>query len=107
MQVQLMSRVHNHQVQRMWLYRDYVDLRHLVLSVLGFIWGLLYGAIMNIYFWPYAMGPSAQTWTPGVGLGETLSNYIAFYLVTSDLHMTRALMIFKNAGMPPLPASSA
>lgn len=55
----------------------------LVLSVLGFIWGLLYGAIMNIYFWPYAMGPSAQTWTPGVGLGETLSNYIAFYLVTS------------------------
>jgi len=28
----------------------------------------------------------------------------AFYLVTSDLHMTRALMIFKNAGLHPLPA---
>jgi len=55
----------------------------LILSVLGFIWGLLYGAIMNIYFWPYAMGPSAQTWTRGIGLGETLSRYVAFYLVTS------------------------
>jgi len=54
-----------------------------VLSIVGFVWGLLYGAIMNVYFWPYAMGPSAQTWTPGIGLGETFSRYAAFYVVTS------------------------
>lgn len=53
------------------------------LSVFGFFWGLLYGAIMNIYFWPFAMGPAEQTWTLGIGLGETLARYAVFYLVTS------------------------
>jgi energy-coupling factor transport system substrate-specific component len=54
-----------------------------VLAVLGFVWGLLYGAIMNIYFWPYAMGPAEQTWAPGTGLIESLNHYAVFYLVTS------------------------
>ena len=54
-----------------------------LLAVFGFVWGLLYGAIMNIYFWPYAMGPSEQTWSPGIGLGATLSRYAVFYLATS------------------------
>ena len=39
--------------------------------------------IINVYFWPYAMGPSEQTWTPGIGLGATLSRYAVFYLATS------------------------
>jgi energy-coupling factor transport system substrate-specific component len=55
----------------------------LILSVFGFIWGLLYGAIMNIYFWPFAVGPAEQTWAPGIGLGETLARYGVFYAVTS------------------------
>jgi len=55
----------------------------IILCVFGFFWGLLYGAIMNIYFWPFAMGPAEQTWSPGIGLGETLSRYAVFYLVTS------------------------
>jgi energy-coupling factor transport system substrate-specific component len=59
----------------------YLDV--LVLSVFGFLWGLLYGAIMNIYFWPFAVGPAEQTWAPGIGLGETLARYGAFYAVTS------------------------
>ncbi len=54
-----------------------------VLCIFGFIWGLLYGAIMNIYFWPFAVGPAEQTWAPGIGLGETLARYGAFYAVTS------------------------
>ena len=53
------------------------------LCLFGFAWGLLYGVIINIYFWPFAMGPSAQTWMPGVGLGETLSRYGVFYIATS------------------------
>ena len=54
-----------------------------VLSVFGFAWGLLYGAIINVYFWPFAAGPVEQTWTPGIGLGETLARYAAFYVATS------------------------
>ena len=55
----------------------------IVLCGFGFVWGLLYGAIMNIYFWPFAVGPAAQTWEPGIGLGETLARYGVFYVVTS------------------------
>jgi energy-coupling factor transport system substrate-specific component len=63
--------------------RQVTRLEVLVLCVFGFIWGLLYGAIMNIWFWPFAVGPAEQTWSPGTGLGETLARYATFYLVTS------------------------
>jgi energy-coupling factor transport system substrate-specific component len=53
------------------------------LSIFGFAWGLLYGVIINIYFWPFAAGPIEQTWTRGIGLGETLARYAAFYAATS------------------------
>ncbi|MGD8997051.1 MAG: ECF transporter S component [Anaerolineae bacterium] len=55
----------------------------LILCIFGFIWGLLYGAIINIYFWPFALGPAEQTWAPGIGLGEMLARYGVFYGVTS------------------------
>ncbi len=54
-----------------------------LLSIFAFIWGLLYGAIINLYFWPFAVGPVEQSWTSGIGLGETLARYAAFYAVTS------------------------
>jgi energy-coupling factor transport system substrate-specific component len=54
-----------------------------VLSVFGFAWGLLYGAIINVYFWPFAAGPVEQTWAPRIGLVETLARYAAFYVATS------------------------
>ena len=38
---------------------------------------------MNVYFWPFAVGPVEQTWRAGIGLGETLARYAAFYMVTS------------------------
>ena len=63
-----------------------------LLVVYGFIWGLLYGVIINVYFWPYAMGPAEQTWSPGIGLGATLSRYAVFYLATSlTWDLTRAI----------------
>jgi energy-coupling factor transport system substrate-specific component len=55
----------------------------LLLSLFGFTWGLLYGVIINVYFWPFAAGPVEQTWGPGIGLGETLARYAAFYVATS------------------------
>jgi energy-coupling factor transport system substrate-specific component len=54
-----------------------------LLAAFGFVWGLLYGIIINVYFWPFATGMAEQTWTPGIGLGETLSRYAAFYVATS------------------------
>ena len=54
-----------------------------VLCVFGFAWGLLYGVIINIWFWPFAAGPVDQTWSPGTGLVDTLARYATFYTVTS------------------------
>lgn len=54
-----------------------------VLALFGAVWGLLYGAIMNIWFWPFAVGAEAMTWQPGEGLASALRSYLLFYLVTS------------------------
>jgi energy-coupling factor transport system substrate-specific component len=54
-----------------------------LLALFGGIWGLAYGAIMNIWFWPFAVGPAAQHWQPGMGWSDTVSRYLVFYMVTS------------------------
>lgn len=55
----------------------------LVLMGFGALWGLLYGAILNLWFWPFFAGSANQSWTPGVSLVDTLRHYGVFYLVTS------------------------
>ena len=50
------------------------------------VWGLLFGALLNLWFWPYAApgaGGSAIAWEPGLGPGEAWDRYVAFYLTTS------------------------
>jgi energy-coupling factor transport system substrate-specific component len=53
----------------------------------GAIVGLLLGAVLNLWFWPYisqtADLPAGQLWQPGAGLVEALQRYGAFYLATS------------------------
>lgn len=53
----------------------------------GAIVGLLFGAVMNLWSWPYltvTLGyASEQVWQPGAGLGETFQRYLAFYLASS------------------------
>ncbi len=53
----------------------------------GALLGLLFGAIMNLWFWPYlATGAgyeAGQVWQPGAGLAEAVQRYVAFYLATS------------------------
>jgi energy-coupling factor transport system substrate-specific component len=51
----------------------------------GVVWGVLYGVIMNLWFWPFATGPETQHWQAGIGLGTTLQRYGVFYLATSLL----------------------
>lgn len=55
----------------------------IALALFGALWGFAYGAVMNLWFWPYAGGPAQQYWTPGTGLAETLRRYLAFYVLTS------------------------
>ncbi len=54
----------------------------IVLAAYGWVWGFLYGAIMNLWFWPFARG-GALDWRPGMGFAATLERYWAFYVATS------------------------
>lgn len=54
-----------------------------LLSAFGFVWGLLYGAILNLYFWPYIAGVAGGGWEVGIGTLEALRRYAVFYGVTS------------------------
>lgn len=56
-----------------------------LLAAFGFAWGLAYGAIMNLYFWPFVAGDPAISWAPGTSLHDGLARYAAFYLATSLL----------------------
>lgn len=57
----------------------------LLLAVWGAGLGLLFGAIMNLWFWPYLInaGQSDASWQPGSGLWPALTKYATFYLTTS------------------------
>lgn len=56
-----------------------------VLSAFGGAWGLLYGAIMNLWFWPFVAVPAQQYWQPAISLLEGIKRYAAFYVATSLL----------------------
>lgn len=53
------------------------------LALWGALWGFAYGALMNLWFWPYTAGPAAYYWTPGISVVETVQRYLAFYVLTS------------------------
>ena len=47
--------------------------------------GLAYGALMNLWFWPF-MGdaaPAGASYVPGAGAAVNLGHYLVFYLTTS------------------------
>lgn len=54
-----------------------------ILAGFGFVWGFLYGGIMNLWQWPFIAGPQSQSYAAGLGFLATLWHYLAFYLVTS------------------------
>lgn len=54
-----------------------------LLTAFSVLWGFAYGAIMNLWTWPFIIGPAGQSWAPGIGLGEVLRRYLAYYLITS------------------------
>lgn len=71
-----------------WLPRGgSVRRRVAMMALFGAVWGLVFGALMNLWFWPFAApGSGAEStlyWSPGLGAGETLERYARFYVVTS------------------------
>ena len=73
---------------RLWVERIQApELRHRIelisLALFGVVWGLLYGVIMNLWFWPFATGPQSQHWQSGIGVLINLQRYSVFYVATS------------------------
>jgi len=66
-----------------WTARQRLRVEVVALAVYGWVWGFLYGAILNLWFWPYAIDEGSLSWSPGLGLVETLQRYWSFYVVTS------------------------
>lgn len=54
-----------------------------VLLVFGGASGFAFGAVMNLWFWPYVATGDNVSWYPGLGLAATLRHYWAFYILTS------------------------
>lgn len=57
------------------------------LALFGLAWGFLYGALLNLWSWPFT-APGVETdaglyWSPGMGGWEAVQAYGRFYLVTS------------------------
>ena len=55
----------------------------LAIAAYGWVWGFLYGAILNLWFWPFSVGTGALQWNPSLGLTESIHHYWAFYVTTS------------------------
>jgi energy-coupling factor transport system substrate-specific component len=69
-----------------WLPKPDRPLFQLIILVgYGFLWGFLYGLILNLYTWPYLMGDPSQTWQQGAGMAATIRSYGVYYLATSAI----------------------
>lgn len=58
----------------------------LMLAAWTALWGFAFGAIMNLWFWPYlstAQVSPGQAWEAGLSVHEVLKRYALFYLATS------------------------
>ena len=56
-----------------------------LLASYGLVCGLAYGAVMNLWFWPFmgASAPAGAGFVPGAGPALNLGHYAVFYVTTS------------------------
>lgn len=54
-----------------------------LLAAITLVGGLVYGLVMNMWFWPFATFESSMSFQPDAGLVANLGNYWQFWLVTS------------------------
>jgi energy-coupling factor transport system substrate-specific component len=57
-----------------------------VLCLWGLVWGMAFGFIMNLWFWPFIYDPTqgSMYWEPGTGVTEAVRRYLLFYAITSS-----------------------
>ena len=71
-----------------WLPHLATRRRQLVLlAAFGAVWGILFGALLNLWFWPVTL-PGGEVaaglaWSPDLPFTEAVRRYGAFYLATS------------------------
>lgn len=53
------------------------------LAIYGFFVGFAFGAIMNLWSWPYLAGSADVGWHPEQGMVRNLQNYATFYVAYS------------------------
>jgi len=66
--------------------------RLVLLTAYATLWGWMYGALTNLYFWPYAVLAPDLAWSPGLTPLAVLGRYARFYLVTSVVWDTMAAL---------------
>lgn len=49
----------------------------------GWLAAFGFGAVMNLWFWPWFPGDGDLSWRPGLSVSETFRHYWAFYVATS------------------------
>ena len=54
-----------------------------ILAAYGFVAAFIFGAVINLYFWPFLAGSSRLGWDASAGGVTNLKHYLAFYSVTS------------------------
>ena len=53
------------------------------LAAYGVVTGYLYGAVMNLWSWPFVTAGSALAWNPNAGPATNLRHYLTYYAATS------------------------
>lgn len=54
------------------------------LAAYGWVWGFVYGAVLNLWFWPFVRDGGPLSWEPGLGVAATAGRYWSFYMATSS-----------------------
>jgi energy-coupling factor transport system substrate-specific component len=71
-----------------WIPRPRSEARWIALiAIFAAIWGFLYGALLNLWSWPFIAPGLEQDvglfWTPSLTFRQTIDHYARYYLVTS------------------------
>ncbi len=80
----------------------------ILLALFAFVWGILYGFLLNLYYWPFMSAGMAGGQAAAAGVAENMRSYGIFYGTTSLVwDITRAtgnLVLMLVLGLPAVRA---
>jgi energy-coupling factor transport system substrate-specific component len=73
-------------VRRIEWVRRHAWIEVAVLCVWGLVWGMAFGLVMNVWFWPFVFEPSQgdMYWESSLRPLEAIKRYLLFYVFTSS-----------------------